>query len=106
MLMDVLSGPDPLDWTSLPAQDVAWTDLGVGDDGQPWSPRGLRVGVWTRAGYGVEPEPEVVAEGTHPVERLASLVALTDFASVYLALAHGLDPSTSGHVADLKERMQ
>lgn len=49
---------------------------------------------------------EVVAEGGHPLERLASLVALTDFASVYLALAYGLDPATSAHVADLKERIR
>ena len=38
--------------------------------------------------------------------RLAGLVALTDFASVYLALGLGLDPATSPHVADLKERMR
>ena len=37
--------------------------------------------------------------------RIAGLVALTDFASVYLALGLGLDPATSPHVADLKERM-
>jgi D-arabinose 5-phosphate isomerase GutQ len=49
---------------------------------------------------------ELIAEGTHPLERLASVMGLTDFASVYLALAHGLDPSTSGHVADLKERIR
>jgi glucose/mannose-6-phosphate isomerase len=52
------------------------------------------------------PVSEVVAEGSSPVERVASLVALTDFASVYLALAHRLSPSTSPHVADLKERMR
>lgn len=61
VLMDVLAGPDPVDWTSLPAQDVTWTDLRAGEDGRPWTPAGLRVGVWTRAGYGVEPEPAVVA---------------------------------------------
>lgn len=54
LLMDVISGPDLRDWTSLPAQphDRAGGEL---------DPRGLRVGVWTRAGYGVEPEPDVVA---------------------------------------------
>ena len=49
---------------------------------------------------------ELIAEGTLPLERLASVMGLTDFASVYLALAHSLDPSTSGHVADLKERIR
>ncbi|HET9655840.1 MAG TPA: SIS domain-containing protein, partial [Kineosporiaceae bacterium] len=40
----------------------------------------------------------------HPLERVADLVALTDFAAVYLALAGGLDPLTSPHVADLRDR--
>jgi glucose/mannose-6-phosphate isomerase len=40
----------------------------------------------------------------HPLERVADLVALTDFAAVYLALASGLDPLTSPHVADLRDR--
>ncbi|MGD8200605.1 amidase [Ornithinimicrobium sp. W1679] len=71
VLMDVLSGPDPLDWTSLPQQHEPWTNLGVGDDGRPWSPRGLRVGVWTRAGYGVEPEPEVAAATRAVADRFA-----------------------------------
>jgi hypothetical protein len=46
------------------------------------------------------------AEPGPPLARLASLVGLTDFASVYLALGLGLDPTTSPHVADLKERMR
>lgn len=48
---------------------------------------------------------EIVPEGGHPLERLAWLVLLADFASVYVALALGLDPATSPHVADLKERI-
>jgi hypothetical protein len=42
--------------------------------------RGVRCGV-------------IQAEGGSPLERLASLIAVPDFASVYLALAHGLDPT-------------
>ncbi|MCU0264619.1 MAG: phosphosugar isomerase [Actinomycetia bacterium] len=45
------------------------------------------------------------AEPGPPLARVASLVGLTDFASVYVALGLGLDPATSPHVADLKERM-
>jgi glucose/mannose-6-phosphate isomerase len=48
---------------------------------------------------------EVRAEPGPDLARIAGLVALTDFASVYLALGLGLDPATSPHVADLKERM-
>ena len=47
---------------------------------------------------------EVSAAPGHPLERVADLVSLTDFAAVYLALAAGLDPLTSPHVADLRDR--
>jgi len=47
---------------------------------------------------------EVSASPGHPLERFADLVSLTDFAAVYLALAAGLDPLTSPHVADLRDR--
>jgi hypothetical protein len=46
---------------------------------------------------------EVAAEPGHALERLAGLVARTDFAAVYLALALGLDPGLSPHVADLRD---
>jgi glucose/mannose-6-phosphate isomerase len=42
--------------------------------------------------YGV-PSGELRATGEHPLLRLASLVAPLDFATVYLALAQGLDPT-------------
>jgi glucose/mannose-6-phosphate isomerase len=47
---------------------------------------------------------EQQARSGQPIERLASLVALTDFASTYLALGLGLDPSVSRHVTELKDR--
>jgi D-arabinose 5-phosphate isomerase GutQ len=47
---------------------------------------------------------EAGAQPGHPLERVADLVSLTDFAAVYLALAGGLDPLTSPHVADLRDR--
>jgi glucose/mannose-6-phosphate isomerase len=52
--------------------------------------RGVRCGV-------------IQAEGASPLERLASLIAVPDFASVYLALAHGLDPSAVPAVEEMKE---
>ncbi|HYJ77944.1 MAG TPA: SIS domain-containing protein [Actinomycetes bacterium] len=42
------------------------------------------------------------AEGEHPVTRLASLVAPLDFASVYLALLQGIDPSPIEPILALK----
>jgi hypothetical protein len=45
----------------------------------------------------------VTAEGGSPLERFASLVAVPDFASIYLALAHGLDPDAVPAVTEMKE---
>jgi hypothetical protein len=45
----------------------------------------------------------VTAEGASPLERLASMVAVPDFASIYLALAHGLDPIAVPAVSEMKE---
>jgi len=52
--------------------------------------RGVRCGV-------------IQAEGASALERLAALIAVPDFASVYLALAHGLDPTAVPAVDEMKE---
>lgn len=46
------------------------------------------------------------AEGGCALERLASLIAVPDFASVYLALAHGLDPMRVPAVSEMKDFTQ
>lgn len=53
------------------------------------------------ARYGV-PVDEMLAEGGHPLQRLASLVAPLDFASVYLGLLQGIDPSPIEPITVLK----
>jgi hypothetical protein len=55
--------------------------------------RGIRVSVLT-------------AEGGSALERLASLVAVPDFTSIYLAMAHGLDPMAVPAVEEMKERLR
>ncbi|GGK15378.1 bifunctional glucose-6-phosphate/mannose-6-phosphate isomerase [Pilimelia terevasa] len=45
----------------------------------------------------------VTAEGGSALERLASLIAVPDFASLYLAIAHGLDPMAVPAVSEMKE---
>jgi hypothetical protein len=45
----------------------------------------------------------VEAEGGSALERLASLLAVPDFASIYLGLAHGLDPMAVPAISELKE---
>jgi glucose/mannose-6-phosphate isomerase len=49
---------------------------------------------------------ELAAEGGSPVERLASLVGLIDYASVYLALAQGVDPTPIQPIVELKALLQ
>jgi len=45
----------------------------------------------------------VTAEGASALERLASLVAVPDFASIYLAFTHGLDPMAVPAINEMKE---
>ena len=52
--------------------------------------RGIRVTVLT-------------AEGGSVLERLASLIAIPDFASLYLAMAHGLNPMAVPAVSEMKD---
>ncbi len=49
---------------------------------------------------------ELAAEGGSPVERLAGLVGLLDYASVYLALLYGIDPTPVGPILELKDRIR
>jgi glucose/mannose-6-phosphate isomerase len=55
-------------------------------------------------GRGV-PITRLRAEGSSAVERLASLVGLVDYASVYLAIAQGIDPSPVVAIDELKKRI-
>ena len=45
-------------------------------------------------------------EGASAVERLASVVGLIDYASVYLALAQGIDPTPVAPIDALKKRLE
>lgn len=62
----------------------------------------------TSAGLAEErgvPVSTLSAVGWHPLERLAELVGLADYTSVYLALLYGIDPCPVGAIADLNERL-
>ncbi|WP_433224283.1 SIS domain-containing protein [Dactylosporangium sp. CS-047395] len=45
----------------------------------------------------------ITAEGGSALERLASLVAVPDFTSIYLGLAHGFDPMAVPAVSEMKD---
>jgi glucose/mannose-6-phosphate isomerase len=51
------------------------------------------------------PVTELVAQGEHPLERLAGLIAHVDYTSVYLALAIGADPTPVPALNELKVRI-
>ncbi|GAA2084874.1 SIS domain-containing protein [Actinomadura alba] len=48
---------------------------------------------------------EIMAEGDHPLERIATLIALIDYATVYLAIALGVDPTPVSAIQELKARI-
>ncbi|MFF0774559.1 SIS domain-containing protein [Nonomuraea wenchangensis] len=51
------------------------------------------------------PVTELVAEGAHPLERMASLIGLGDYASAYLALGYGIDPTSVSAITELRARI-
>jgi len=51
------------------------------------------------------PVVELLAEGDSAVSRLASLVGLADYATTYLALLQGIDPSPVHAITSLKQRI-
>ncbi|MGV9304889.1 MULTISPECIES: SIS domain-containing protein [unclassified Nonomuraea] len=51
------------------------------------------------------PVSELTAEGVTPLERLATLIELGDYASAYLALGYGTDPTPVTSITELKARL-
>jgi glucose/mannose-6-phosphate isomerase len=49
---------------------------------------------------------ELGMDGEHPLVRLAGVIQLTDYASVYLAIASGIDPGQTVAIADLQARIE
>ena len=49
---------------------------------------------------------ELGMDGEHPLVRLAGVIQLTDYASVYLAIASGIDPGQTVAIRDLKTRIE
>ena len=49
---------------------------------------------------------ELGMDGEHPLVRLAGVIQLTDYASVYLAIASGIDPGQTVAIKDLQTRIE
>ncbi|GAA3130985.1 hypothetical protein GCM10020001_061290 [Nonomuraea salmonea] len=65
----------------------------------------LREAALRLAGERDVPVTELAAEGVHPLERLASLIALGDYASTYLALGYDVDPAAVSAITEVKARI-
>lgn len=48
---------------------------------------------------------EIAAEGEHPLERIATLIAMADYVTVYLAITVGADPTPVSAIQELKARI-
>jgi aspartyl-tRNA(Asn)/glutamyl-tRNA(Gln) amidotransferase subunit A len=86
LAMRVLAQADARDTMSLPQQDMAWSELDV-------DVRGLKIGLWLDAGWGMAPEPDVLATvnaAARAFERAGAIVEpLAPFTT--RAMADGLD---------------
>ncbi len=49
---------------------------------------------------------ELAMDGEHPLVRLAGVIQLADYASVYLAIASGIDPGRTVAIKDLQARIE
>jgi aspartyl-tRNA(Asn)/glutamyl-tRNA(Gln) amidotransferase subunit A len=83
LLMKVVSRPDPRDYMSLPAQDIAWEHLGR-------DVRGLRIGLWTdtAGGWPIDPEvKEAVLAAARLFEQAGAIVEpLTDWTTLEMRM--------------------
>jgi glucose/mannose-6-phosphate isomerase len=49
---------------------------------------------------------ELAMDGEHALVRLAGVIQLADYASVYLAIASGIDPGQTAAITDLAARIE
>jgi glucose/mannose-6-phosphate isomerase len=96
---DPFDDPTP---TSMPIRVVLMRDA---PESETEGDAGLRRAAEHLAGERGVRTSQVMADAGQPVERLAQLIALGDFASVYLALGLGIDPSPTRSVLEMKERI-
>ncbi|MFO0298904.1 MAG: amidase [Pseudomonadota bacterium] len=76
LMMGVLARPDWRDTTSLPPQPIAWDDLDVDDDLR-WL-RGLRLGLWLDAGWGLPLDGAVRAAVAAAARRFEAAGAIVE----------------------------
>jgi len=78
----------------------------IADPGEDQRVSAQRAAVTELAGQRGVGMSELAMDGEHPLVRLAGVVQLTDYASVYLAIASGIDPGQTVAIQDLKTRIE
>src|SRR5690242_10251464 len=93
-------GPDPAGAPPVPLRLILLRDT----QEHPQVARRREESARIAADRGIE-VTELAASGDLPLERLASLVQLIDYAAVYLAIAIGIDPTPIAAIQELKARI-
>jgi glucose/mannose-6-phosphate isomerase len=110
------SGPDDL--AGLPGWDLDYEEteqasgftalrlILIADSGEDQRVSAQRAAVTELAGQRGVGLSELGMDGEHPLVRLAGVIQLTDYASVYLAIASGIDPGQTVAIRDLRTRIE
>lgn len=110
------SGPD--DMSELPGWDVDYEEdeaasgftalrlILIADPDEDPRVASQRAAVTELAGQRGVGISELAMDGEHPLVRLAGVIQLADYASVYLAIASGIDPGQTVAIRDLRTRIE
>jgi glucose/mannose-6-phosphate isomerase len=113
-----LTSPDDADIGGLPGWDLDYEETEqasgftalrlvlIADPGENPRVGAQRAAVTELAGQRGVGMSELAMDGEHPLVRLAGVVQLTDYASVYLAIASGIDPGQTVAIQDLQTRIE
>jgi glucose/mannose-6-phosphate isomerase len=111
-------GQGPDDLADLPGWDLDYEEteqasgftalrlIMIADSGEDQRVSAQRAAVTELAGQRGVGISELGMDGEHPLVRLAGVIQLTDYASVYLAIASGIDPGQTVAIQDLRTRIE
>jgi glucose/mannose-6-phosphate isomerase len=111
-------GPGPDDPAGLPGWDLDYEEtepasgftplrlILIADPDEDQRVAAQRAAVTELAGQRGVGISELGMDGEHPLVRLAGVIQLADYASVYLAIASGIDPGQTVAIRDLRTRIE
>ena len=111
-------GPGAEDMSDLPGWDLDYEEaepasgftalrlILIADPDEDQRVAAQRAAVTELAGQRGVGISELAMDGEHPLVRLAGVIQLADYASVYLAIASGIDPGQTVAIRDLRIRIE